>query len=47
MITVEDWDLFEKMMNHIYKKHVKSDSALHPVLLSEAPVIMMIYMSYD
>ena len=36
--TVEDWDLFEKMMDNIYKKNIKSDSTLHPVLMSEASV---------
>ena len=33
---IEDWDQFENMMNHTYKKHIKSDSNLHPVLMSEA-----------
>ncbi|CAG2183847.1 unnamed protein product, partial [Oppiella nova] len=34
---IEDWDLFEKIMDYVYKKHLKSDSLLHPVLFSEAP----------
>lgn len=34
---IEDWDLFDKMLEHIYDKHVHSDSQLHPVLVSEAP----------
>ncbi|CAG2118019.1 unnamed protein product [Medioppia subpectinata] len=34
---IEDWDLFEKLMDYVYKKHLKSDSMLHPVLFSEAP----------
>lgn len=34
---IEDWDLFDKMLEHIYDKHVHSDSQLHPVLISEAP----------
>ncbi|XP_015789795.1 actin-like protein 6B [Tetranychus urticae] len=33
---IEDWDLFEKMLDHVYAKHVKSDPKLHPVLMSEA-----------
>ncbi|RWS32025.1 Actin-like protein 6A [Leptotrombidium deliense] len=34
---IDDWDIFEKMLDHIYAKHIKSESQLHPVLLSEAP----------
>lgn len=34
---IEDWDLFDKMLGHIYDKHVHSDPQLHPVLISEAP----------
>ncbi|XP_054162103.1 actin-like protein 6A isoform X1 [Oppia nitens] len=33
---IEDWDLFENIMDYTYKKHLKSDSMLHPVLFSEA-----------
>ena len=36
--AVEDWDLFEMMMDHLYERHVKSESELHPVLFSEASV---------
>ncbi|RWS15596.1 Actin-like protein 6A [Dinothrombium tinctorium] len=34
---IEDWDIFENMLDYIYAKHIKSESQLHPVLLSEAP----------
>lgn len=33
---IEEWDLFEKMMDHLYERHIKSESELHPVLFSEA-----------
>lgn len=32
---VEDWDLFESLLDYIYKKGVQSESNLHPVLFSE------------
>ncbi|KAI0214161.1 Actin-like protein 6B [Lamellibrachia satsuma] len=32
---VSDWDLFEKVMDHTYSKYIKSESELHPVLMSE------------
>ena len=35
---VEDWDLFEKMMDHLYERHIKSESELHPVLFTETSV---------
>lgn len=33
---IEDWDLFEKVQDYIYNKHIKSEPHLHPVLMSEA-----------
>lgn len=38
LVTVEDWDSFQAILDHTYKMHIKSESALHPVLMSEAPV---------
>ena len=35
---IDDWDLFEKMLDYVYNKHVKSESSFHPVLMSEASV---------
>jgi len=32
---IENWDVFEKVMDYSYKMHIKSDPALHPVLMSE------------
>jgi len=37
-LTVEDWDLFEKFLDHFYARHVKSESELHPLLMSEPAV---------
>ncbi|OTF71005.1 Actin-like protein [Euroglyphus maynei] len=34
---IDNWDLFEKMLDHIYEKHLNLDASLHPVLFSEAP----------
>jgi len=34
---IDNWDLFEKLLDHSYKRHIRSDSELHPVLMSEAP----------
>jgi actin-related protein len=38
---IEDWDLFEKMLDHVYSKHIKSESNYHPVLMSEASVSLV------
>ena len=35
---IEDWDLFEKVLDYTYAKCIKSEAELHPVLMSEAPV---------
>lgn len=34
---IEDWDLFEKVLDYTYAKSIQSESMLHPVLMSEAP----------
>ncbi|KAH0624171.1 hypothetical protein JD844_007650 [Phrynosoma platyrhinos] len=34
---IEDWDSFQAILDHTYKMHIKSEAALHPVLMSEAP----------
>ncbi|KAI7692815.1 hypothetical protein SSS_02487 [Sarcoptes scabiei] len=32
---IDDWDLFEKMLDYIYLKHIMSESSQHPVMFSE------------
>lgn len=34
---IHDWDLLEKMLNHIYKDHIRDNADQHPVLMSEVP----------
>lgn len=34
---IEDWDLFEKIMDYSYSKIIQSESHFHPVLFSESP----------
>ena len=36
--TVDDWDMYQAILDHTYKNHIRSDSSLHPVLMSEPPV---------
>ena len=33
---VDNWELFEKVLDHTYKKIIQSESEYHPVLFSEA-----------
>ena len=44
VLSVENWEIFEQVMDYSYKKHIKSESHLHPVLLSEASVSICLYM---
>ena len=37
-VSVENWDLFERLVDHTYSKHIRSESNLHPVLMSEPAV---------
>lgn len=39
---IDDWDVFEKILDYTYAKCIKSESEFHPVLMSEAPVILVI-----
>ncbi|CAM9752092.1 actin-like protein 6B [Lethenteron reissneri] len=34
---IEDWDSFQAILDHTYRRHIKSETPLHPVLMSEAP----------
>ena len=35
---VENWEMFEQMLDYTYNKHIKSQSSLHPVMMSEPAV---------
>lgn len=37
-ILVEDWDMFEGVLDHIYDKCLMAESQHHSVLFTEAPV---------
>lgn len=39
---IENFDLFEKMIDYIYTRHVQSDSSKHPVMFSEVCVRTLI-----
>ena len=32
---IEDWDVFEKIMDHLYEKHMRCKTSEHPVMMSE------------
>lgn len=34
---IEDWDLFEKVLDYAYDKCIQSEAKYHPVLISESP----------
>jgi len=34
---IDNWDMFEKVLDYSYKKIIQSESETHPVLFSEAP----------
>ena len=36
--SVNDWDLYQKLLDHLFSRHVKTSPDLHPILMSEAPV---------
>ena len=36
--SVNDWDLYQKLLDHLFSRHVKTTPDLHPILMSEAPV---------
>jgi len=46
-MIVEDWELFEKFMDHFYARHIKSESELHPLLMSEPAVSLSLYQSIN
>ncbi|XP_070565037.1 actin-like protein 6B [Ptychodera flava] len=34
---IENWDMLQALLDHTYGKHIRSESHLHPVLMSEPP----------
>ena len=45
---IDNWDLFEKMLDHTYSHYLQSEARYHPVLFSEAPVRnLYIYLCQD
>jgi actin-related protein len=44
---IEDWDIFEKILNYTYAKCIKSESEFHPVLMSEAPVCFISFVMHS
>ena len=36
--SVENWEIFEQMLDYTYNRHIKSESHLHPVMMSEPSV---------
>lgn len=36
--SVNDWDLYQKLLDHLFSRHIKTTPDLHPILMSEAPV---------
>jgi hypothetical protein len=39
---IEDWDLFEKILNYTFGKHLRCDPSKHPILMSE-PVVCILF----
>lgn len=35
--AVDDWDMFEKVVDYIYKQSLHAESEFHPLLMSEPP----------
>ena len=38
---VDDWDMFEKVLDYSYDKCIKSEAQYHPVIFSEASVRLL------
>ncbi len=37
-LVVNDWDLYQKLLDHMLSRHIKTTADLHPVMMTEAPV---------
>jgi hypothetical protein len=37
-VTVNDWDLYQKLLDHLLARHIKTTADLHPIMMTEAPV---------
>ena len=41
-LSVEDWDLYQRLIDHLYRRHLKTTPTEHPVLMSEPPVSTLV-----
>ena len=39
---VDDFDLFEKVLDYTFNKHLRCDPSIHPILMSEAVVCLFL-----
>ena len=43
LYSVEDWDLYQRLIDHLYTKHLRTTPTEHPVLMSEKAVSTLCY----
>lgn len=36
--AVNDWELYQKLLDHLLARHIKTTADLHPIMMTEAPV---------
>ena len=47
VIAVENWDVYEQMLDYTYKRYIQSESQEHPVLMSEPAVSLLCFFLFS
>lgn len=42
MWLVNDWDLYQKLLDHLLSRHIKTTANLHPILITEPAVSLVV-----
>lgn len=43
---IDDWNLYENVLQYILKKHLKCDASKHPILMTEPVVSYLFIINY-
>ena len=40
VFVVSNWDLYQKLLDHLLSRHIKTTADQHPIMMTEPPVGM-------
>ena len=44
-LLVNNWELYQKLLDHLLARHIKTSAEQHPIMMTEPPVSLVITVS--